>query len=63
MRHFSTIGIILATAIGASAVIAQTAPKVFTVPNKGQIKVLFFGVDTVTDGPSARPGRRAGSRG
>ncbi|MFN8628284.1 MAG: glycine zipper family protein [Candidatus Binatia bacterium] len=38
MRHVTTIGIVLATAIGASVVMAQTAPKVFTVPNQGQSK-------------------------
>jgi hypothetical protein len=38
MRHVSAIGIILATVMVASAVFAQTAPKVFVYPNKGQSK-------------------------
>ena len=38
MRHVSTIGIILATVTIASAVFAQTEPKVFVAPNKGQSK-------------------------
>jgi hypothetical protein len=36
MRYASAIGIILATAMVASAVFAQTEPKVFVAPNKGQ---------------------------
>jgi OmpA family protein len=38
MRHVSALGIILATAMVASAVFAQTEPKVFVAPNKGQSK-------------------------
>jgi len=38
MRHVSTIGIVLATVMVASAVFAQTPPKVFVYPNKGQSK-------------------------
>jgi hypothetical protein len=38
MRHVSTIGTILATVMIAAAVFAQTAPKVFVAPNKGQSK-------------------------
>ena len=38
MRHISAIGIVLATVMVASAVFAQTAPKVFVYPNKGQSK-------------------------
>lgn len=38
MRHVSTIGMILGTVMVASAVLAQTAPKVFVAPNKGQSK-------------------------
>ena len=36
MRYASAIGLILATAMVASAVFAQTDPKVFVAPNKGQ---------------------------
>ena len=36
MRCASTIGTILATIMVASAVFAQTEPKVFVAPNKGQ---------------------------
>jgi hypothetical protein len=36
MRYASTIGIIMGTAMVASAVFAQTEPKVFVAPNKGQ---------------------------
>lgn len=38
MRYVSAIGIILATVTVASAVFAQTEPKVFVAPNKGQSK-------------------------
>ncbi len=38
MRQGSAIGIILAAAMVASVVFAQTAPKVFVYPNKGQSK-------------------------
>ena len=36
MRYVSAIGIVLATVMVASAVLAQTEPKVFVAPNKGQ---------------------------
>ena len=36
MRNVSAIGIFLATVALASAVLAQTEPKVFVAPNKGQ---------------------------
>ena len=36
MRYASAIGIVLGTAMVAGAVIAQTEPKVFVAPNKGQ---------------------------
>ncbi len=36
MRYANAIGIILGTAMVASAVFAQTEPKVFVSPNKGQ---------------------------
>jgi OmpA family protein len=36
MRYVSAIGIIPATVMVASAVFAQTEPKVFVAPNKGQ---------------------------
>ncbi|HVO25682.1 MAG TPA: glycine zipper family protein [Candidatus Margulisiibacteriota bacterium] len=38
MRYVSTIGIILTSVMVASAVFAQTQPKVFVAPNKGQSK-------------------------
>ena len=38
MRYVSAIGIMLATVMVASAVFAQTEPKVFVAPNKGQSK-------------------------
>jgi hypothetical protein len=38
MRYVNAIGIILATVMVASAVFAQTEPKVFVAPNKGQSK-------------------------
>ena len=38
MKYVSAIGIILATVTVASAVFAQTEPKVFVAPNKGQSK-------------------------
>jgi hypothetical protein len=38
MKHISAIGIILATVMVTSAVVAQTQPKVFVAPNKGQSK-------------------------
>ena len=36
LKHVSAMGIMLATAMVASAVFAQTEPKVFVAPNKGQ---------------------------
>ena len=36
MRYASAIGIVLGTAMVTSAVFAQTEPKVFVAPNKGQ---------------------------
>src|SRR5215813_10690846 len=38
MRQHSAIGITLAAVMVASTVLAQTAPKVFVAPNKGQSK-------------------------
>ena len=38
MRYVTAIGITLATLLSGPAVFAQTAPKVFVYPNKGQSK-------------------------
>jgi hypothetical protein len=38
MRYVSAIGIILPAVVVASSVLAQTEPKVFIAPNKGQSK-------------------------
>jgi hypothetical protein len=38
MRHIAAIGIALATVTAATAVCAQTAPKVFVAPKQGQSK-------------------------
>jgi OmpA family protein len=38
MKHFATIAISLGMLMGASGAFAQSAPKVFVAPNKGQSK-------------------------